>query len=1645
MPIIASIASAAIKVYGYGGGVVDFVRDSLFKTVSLLLKGNIGSPTDAVLTVPPPFNQDASSNSYLLTTNGSPKVTKFVPFSDTYSLYFNGSTNLTHASLNSGYSGQQFTFEVWIYSTAYSGSYSGAYSACILGSGNGSNGFEYELTGTSSSWTGITFYARTGGSATVNFPVNYTFVLNKWYHVALVQTATTLTHYINGVSVGSTTAGTWTDVQIYVGYLPASGYNYWFNGYMSNLRITKSAVYTTNFTPSTTPLTNIANTVLLIGVTNTLADISSNAYALTVTGTPVVSHFNPLNVSNTILGSASFNSATSDYFTVTTPNLSGTWTIEFWWYPTVSATQQSIISFNNGSYAGINIWVNTSNQLVVDDGANAQSAWTTVTFRINTWHHVAIVRNGTTTTGYINGVVTGSHSFTPQTTAVAHIGRYNSSPFYYLNGYLSNLRIVNGTAIVPPAGGPTSSLAAVTNTSLLTFQYGGSFVNYQPVDNSNQHLSFTKNGNATQSIFTPYRRNYSVSFNGTTDYLSVSTTGLTIPTSTTPFTVEAWVYMTAAGGCLFSSSVATYVGTTIAFTMYNTTGLTDATNSNQTGGQFIAFGWYNGSAWQQVMSTTQVYLNMWTHIACVFTGSATKIYINGSDVTTGTLATWGTNSLGTWYIGRRWDTVAVPYFSGYISNFNHVIGTALYTGAFTPGLYPSTPTNTTALLTCVDGTYTDTSKNQYTITQNGTPKVVAFGPYSTETAQYNPGYFSTYFNGNYLTSTVSANSNIGTNDFTVEFWFYTTNVGANYSTYWNLGQYTTGIMYRQNYTGIEIYIVNSQVFSPVGTVTANTWNHTALTRSGTSLKLFLNGVQIGSTTNSTNIGPTAAMMWGTSAHATTTEYWYGYMSNFRFVIGTALYTSAFTVPTAPLSLVTGTTYLGMQNDIQIDNSQYAWTITPTGTPMVKTFNPFQAQSPIIYNVGVEYNPNTVSGSSYFDGTGDYWLSTDYTYHNFNVADFTVEAWVYLNQYNATWGSHIYGSNHVYGVSADTLFGIKTNGTLQLQFTTTTLTSTGTVPLRSWAHVAWCRVSGVAYMFINGVNAGGGGAFTTTGVAAGNISVGADKNGAAASTMYGYISDVRVEKGYGRYVSNFLPPVQKLTNTKNTILLLNFDNTPVYDAVGLNSVENGSTATLSTQVVKFGTSSMYFNGTNSYNVIPFRPELDILSTDFTVECWVYSASTAANQMVIGQWLQVANSGGWAFGVGSSAVFFSLGSVSEASAFITSSTTINLNTWYHITVVRFGSNFTMYINGNSVGTGTSTTTRAALSSVNLSMGNYYAAAGTMGAASANYFSGYVDDLRISRVARYLGNFTPPTTSYTDYGPSLLNSGSTGSSGGAGAVVVLDGLTPQTAGLSAAAIKTATGTNLDGVYWINLPTVGPTPIYCLMNSAVNGGGWMMAMKATRGTTFNYSATHWNTNTVLNVSQTNRNDGDAKFNTMNYFQATDIIALWPDITTNGGSLGTNPYSCWSWQETNFNAGTKTTLINFFNTAGTYNTGNVNTAGNHGGYFIKDAKTFSGWASGVFTSQADVRFYGFNYKNGGLTYGGAGSCRWGFGWNENGEGLYVSPATMEGGAASGSNDVWGGIGMDSNGGSYSAGDYYSCCSDSNGIQRSARVEIYIR
>jgi hypothetical protein len=246
-------------------------------------------------------------------------------------------------------------------------------------------------------------------------------------------------------------------------------------------------------------------------------------------------------------------------------------------------------------------------------------------------------------------------------------------------------------------------------------------------------------------------------------------------------------------------------------------------------------------------------------------------------------------------------------------------------------------------------------------------------------------------------------------------------------------------------------------------------------------------------------------------------------------------------------------------------------------------------------------------------------------------------------------------------------------------------------------------------------------------------------------------------------------------------------------------------------------------------------------------------------------------------------------------------------------------------------------------------------------------------------------------------------------------LDGSSAERAATSAAAILAINPSATDGVYWINLPTVGPRQIYCIMNSAYNGGGWMMAMKATRGTTFNYGANYWTTTNILNESQTNINDGDAKFESFNRFAAKDVMAVWPDLTANSGCFSVSRGHIWL-QNNFYNSGQRIALPTFFSSVDRY--------------FLGDANNFCG--VGQFSRQTDVRFYGFNYRNN----PGSQRTRWGFGWNENGGGVFPN-GNMD------SDDVFGGIGM--NYGSYSAGDGISCCQNVTGFNRSARVEMYVR
>lgn len=257
------------------------------------------------------------------------------------------------------------------------------------------------------------------------------------------------------------------------------------------------------------------------------------------------------------------------------------------------------------------------------------------------------------------------------------------------------------------------------------------------------------------------------------------------------------------------------------------------------------------------------------------------------------------------------------------------------------------------------------------------------------------------------------------------------------------------------------------------------------------------------------------------------------------------------------------------------------------------------------------------------------------------------------------------------------------------------------------------------------------------------------------------------------------------------------------------------------------------------------------------------------------------------------------------------------------------------------------------------------------------------------------------------------------GSGLFFSSTGTNPSYPAESAKVIKDITNTTTDGMYYINSKGFS-TPVYCLMNDCYAGGGWMMLMKATRGNTFQYSANYWSTSNVLNPTQTNRLDGDAKFAVFNNNYIKDVMAIFPDVPSlsytnvygrNGGSL--NLDDGWCWKVENWNGSSRTTALSGFQ--------------NSRQATPSDPNLFNGYSTSVFSRQTIAARHIFG---GGSILSANQYARWGMIFNDSTVNDFSSV------------DNFCGIGVSSV--NYSAGDVYNCCGTA-GLNRTMRVELYGR
>jgi hypothetical protein len=627
------------------------------------------------------------------------------------------------------------------------------------------------------------------------------------------------------------------------------------------------------------------------------------------------------------------------------------------------------------------------------------------------------------------------------------------------------------------------------------------------LDSSTNAFTITRNGTPTQGSRTPYWPNGQWSNYFSSSYLSVADSA-SLRFGAANFTIEAWVFRTASGAThtIACKGASTPTGWVLQISSADKLVFIDTSTS--------------------ITGTTSLAANTWYYVAVVRAGtgaSQTTLYVNGASDGTGTSATTFSQT-DAMRIGT--DRSAANGFAGYVSNLR--LSNTNLTISSTPTT-PLTALGSTIFLSCGYNRFVDGSTLASAITiGSGTPTVQAFQPFSP-TASYTTALYggSGYFGGSpsYLSVPHNAALNLVSGDFTIETWFYCTGLtaseqqilnkdGVNLASYYqyNLGVSSTGTLtaYLGNGNGLSPTFTDYGASTPVP---LNSWNHVALVRTGSTIKVFFNGAQVNSTAQVTAMSDGGkALLIGFLTSGVAGNYFNGYIANTRIVKGTAVYTGAFKPPTlAPLTTL-GTTSAASYTDTTNVNTTFT-----SGTGVLLNMT-----NAGIYDAAAQNNITTVGDaqvsttitakwpptSMKFDGTGDWLTAIDNPQLQLGTGDFTIDGWVYLSATGVAYGIISKGA-----ASTGWSVNITSGNKLQFSYTASNLTGATSLSASTWYYFAVVRsgsATGNLKVYLNGTaDATSGGAVTDNFNQTSILYVGADRVGGSA--LNGYLQDVRITK------------------------------------------------------------------------------------------------------------------------------------------------------------------------------------------------------------------------------------------------------------------------------------------------------------------------------------------------------------------------------------------------------------------------------------------------------------------------------------------------------------------------------------------------------
>lgn len=653
------------------------------------------------------------------------------------------------------------------------------------------------------------------------------------------------------------------------------------------------------------------------------------------------------------------------------------------------------------------------------------------------------------------------------------------------------------------------------------------------VDASNNAFTVTEYGNVTSASFTPYHPGgYSTYFDGTSNSTIQIKGEASLAIGTSDFSISFWYKGDLASNNVAASSVAT--GSTTQL-YWNISVRSD------------------GAVWLQTRSTAnsglqkwgksaagRVTANKWHHITVSRQNGWHYVAIDGVQDTSAyrDQATFNLTAQEL-AIGLSNITGYQSYGKGYIRDFNFCVGGSEYdlsvgdgNVAYTVPDEPITPHANTKFLLSGLPYIVDASASPLTIDVIGsTITILRDGPYDYEPYTKANHGGSVYFDGtgDYIQTPNGTYMDYGSDDFTFECWIYPlASNGDRYivSDYTSAGQMAYASFHVLLDDGILKSYIRVGGVNVIGgldgttTIKLNVWHHVALVRNGNVFTLYLNGASEASTTQSGAMNVSTQPFTIGRAGNYVGLYTQGYIADARLVKGTAVYTSAFTPPTAPLTAITNTEVLTCTNKNDIwDAGQ--------GTRLLKTGDVTASNTQRKF---------TTSSSIAFDGVQDAIEVTpgyDDPFYKLGTVDFTIEMWAYwtnltgdrtlggLIKYNSAGGRNV-----PYFYTSNTTLYYWTDGSNRI-------TGSSALTLNTWHHIALTRSGNDHKLFVDGTQAG------STWTNAANYVQGRPTWGnyySSLNTLFnggnnmfsGYLQSLRITKGLARYTANFTPPTSQFS-------------------------------------------------------------------------------------------------------------------------------------------------------------------------------------------------------------------------------------------------------------------------------------------------------------------------------------------------------------------------------------------------------------------------------------------------------------------------------------------------------------------------------------